>query len=146
MIADRPRRSCLYIPGSNERALSKAKSLPTDVLIFDLEDGVAPESKIQARANIFGIMGAGGFGKRELIIRINDLDSEWGQQDISQAILAKADGILVPKISTNQDIFAVDAAMEGAGAGPDVALWIMIETPLAILNLAELAAAKKKPG
>ncbi len=139
--AHRPRRSVLYMPGANTRALEKAKSLPADSLIFDLEDAVAPEAKAEARANVCTAAKEGGYGKREVCIRINGLDTEWGLDDLKAAVAAGPDAILAPKVISGDDIRKLDAAMTEAGAPADMQLWVMIEMPLAILNIQEIAAA-----
>ncbi|MEM7633424.1 MAG: CoA ester lyase [Pseudomonadota bacterium] len=135
----RPRRSVLYMPGSNTRALEKAKTLAADTLILDLEDAVAPSAKAEARGFVCDAVRAGGYGKRELVIRINSLTSEWGMDDLSAAIEAGPDAILVPKVSTPFDIATVDKAM--ADAPQTVSIWAMMETPLAMLNAREIASA-----
>jgi citrate lyase subunit beta/citryl-CoA lyase len=142
MSAIRPRRSVLYMPGANERALEKARTLPADSLILDLEDAVAPEAKVEARERVCGVVKAGGYGPREIIIRANGLGTEWGADDIAAAVAAGPDAILAPKVDTGEDIARLDAAMKKAG-GKTPALWVMIETPLAILNLKEIASAAK---
>jgi len=131
----RPRRSCLYMPGANARALEKAKTLPADVLIFDLEDAVAPSAKDESRKRVAEVVKAGGYGAREIVVRINDLGSEWAADDLAMIKAVKPDGVLIPKISRAKDI-------EGA-ANANVPIWAMIETPLAIFNIAEIAAAPK---
>ena len=131
----RARRSVLYMPASNTRALEKARTLAADALIFDLEDSIAPESKIEARSMLAAALAAGGFGTRERIIRINDLDTPWGKDDMAAACALAPDAILIPKVST-----AVDVSKAASLVG-DIPLWVMIETPLAILNLKEIAAA-----
>jgi citrate lyase subunit beta/citryl-CoA lyase len=129
----RPRRSVLYMPGSNARALEKARSIAADALILDLEDAVAPDAKDVARAQVCDVVAARGFGKREVIVRINALSTPWGEADLAAANAAKPDAILVPKVSTPRDLeIDLDAG---------IALWAMIETPLAILNIAALAGA-----
>ncbi len=140
MTANRPRRSCLYMPGANARALEKAKTIAADTLLLDLEDAVAPDAKADARAQVCEAVKTGGYGKREIIIRTNGLDTEWGADDIKAAVAAGPDGILAPKVSTAADIKALDDALSAAGASADFSLWVMIETPLAILNLQEIAA------
>ena len=135
----RPRRSVLYMPGSNTRALEKAKTLAADALILDLEDAVAPSAKADARGFVCNAVKAGGYGKRELVIRINSLTSEWGMDDLSAAVQAEPDAILVPKVSTPFDIATVDKAM--ADAPETVSIWAMMETPLAMLNAREIASA-----
>jgi citrate lyase subunit beta/citryl-CoA lyase len=141
----RPRRSVLYMPGSNARALEKAKSLPADALILDLEDAVAPESKERARALVCQAVGGRGYGHRELIIRINALDTPWGEADIEAAAAAAPDAILIPKPGTGADIQRASAAMDRAGAASTTRLWAMIETPLAILNLADIVLPRRPP-
>ncbi len=135
----RPRRSVLYMPGSNTRALEKARSLAADALILDLEDAVAPSAKQDARGFVCDAVKTGGYGRRELIIRINSLTSEWGMDDLAAAIEAGPDAILVPKVSTPFDIATVDKAM--ADAPETVSIWAMMETPLAMLNAREIASA-----
>lgn len=139
----RPRRSVLYMPGANERALEKAKTLPADSLILDLEDAVAPEAKLEARERVCGVVKAGGYGPRELIIRINGQDTEWGKADLKAAAHAKPDAILAPKVTSGDDIRWLDEALSEAGASAQMGLWVMIETPLSILNIKEIAATKK---
>ena len=138
-LSARPRRSCLYMPGANARALEKAKSLPADTLIFDLEDAVAPEAKSAAREQVYAHIANGGYGPREIVVRINALDSEWGDADVARLATSGADAILAPKVETVRDVERVHAAMAGAGAPESMALWIMIETPRAILNIGDIA-------
>ena len=142
MIA-RPRRSCLYMPGANAKALEKAKTLAADVLLLDLEDSVAPEAKAEARAQVVAAVKAGGYGKREVIVRCNALATPWGRDDIAAAGPAGPDGLLAPKVESAEEVRALDAAMSAAGFPAHATLWVMIETPRAILNLAEIAAAAK---
>lgn len=139
--AHRPRRSCLYMPGANARALEKARELPADTLILDLEDAVAPEAKAEARGAIAAALAAGGYGKRELVVRMNELDSEWGHADLEMAVKSGAAAVLAPKVTGARDIERLDAALKKAGAGEGFALWVMIEMPLAILNIKDIAAA-----
>jgi citrate lyase subunit beta/citryl-CoA lyase len=134
----RPRRSVLFVPGSNARALERARALPTDALILDLEDAVAPEAKETARAQVCEAVRA-GFGKRETVVRINALSTPWGAKDLAAAAAAGPDAILVPKVSTPDELRAVEQRL--AGADCSLALWAMVETPLAILNIAALAGA-----
>jgi citrate lyase subunit beta / citryl-CoA lyase len=134
----RPRRSVLYMPGSNARALEKARTLPADALILDLEDAVAPEVKSDARRRVCEAVGAGGYGGRELVIRINALDTPWGAEDLAAAIAVRPDAILVPKPGAGADLRTV--AERVAAAGAPIPLWAMVETPRALLNLQELAA------
>jgi citrate lyase subunit beta/citryl-CoA lyase len=138
--AVRPRRSVLYMPGANERALEKAKTLAADCLILDLEDAVAPEAKVEARERVCSTVKAGGYGPRELIIRVNGLDTEWGLKDLEAAVEAKPDAILAPKVATGHDIEKLEAGLISAQAHAGLQLWVMIETPLAILNLKDIAS------
>ena len=131
----RPRRSCLYMPGSNARALDKARGLPADVLILDLEDAVAPEAKAQARTQVAAAVKDKAFGHREVVVRINALDSVWGRDDMAAIVAAKPDAVLVPKVSGVHDLATAAAA---AGTLP---LWAMIETPLGLLDARHIAAA-----
>lgn len=141
MTTHRPRRSCLYMPGANTRALEKAKTIPADSLIFDLEDAVAPEAKEEARANVCQAAKEGGYGSREVVIRINGLDTDWGLDDLKAAVEAGPDAILAPKVIDGGDIDRLNDAMSRAGAPEDMNLWVMIEMPKAILNIQEIAEA-----
>ena len=131
----RPFRSVLYIPGSKDRALDKARSLPVDAIIFDLEDAVSPESKVEARGTLKAALDQGGYGNRYKIIRINGLDTEWGAEDIAALLDAPADAILVPKVNSAADIDAVKTLL-----GNDTPIWAMIETPAGVLHSSEIAA------
>ncbi len=142
----RPRRSVLYMPGSNARALEKAKTIAADALILDLEDAVAPEAKETARGQVCGAVEAGGYGHRELVIRINGLDTPWGAADLAAAAAVAPDAVLLPKPGTGADIVRASEALAKAGAPEKTRLWAMIETPLAILNLSDIAAAARRPG
>jgi citrate lyase subunit beta/citryl-CoA lyase len=137
----RPRRSVLYMPGSNARALDKGRSLPADGLILDLEDAVAPDAKATARDQIGAAVKAGGYGRREIIIRVNGLDGPWGQADVAMAARSGADAILLPKVESANEVHALDQLMQRGGAPSDLAIWCMIETPLGVLRSAEIAAA-----
>ncbi|MEL6857969.1 MAG: CoA ester lyase [Pseudomonadota bacterium] len=137
----RPRRSCLYMPGANTRALEKAKSLAADCVIFDLEDAVAPEAKLEARTAVTEAVKAGGYGPREVVIRINGLDTEWGIDDLKAAVAAGPDAILAPKVIDGGDIDRLNDAMSRAGAPDEMGLWVMIEMPKAILNVQDIAEA-----
>ncbi|MEM7426823.1 MAG: CoA ester lyase, partial [Pseudomonadota bacterium] len=134
----RPRRSVLYMPGINERALEKAKSIPADSLILDLEDSVAPDSKEAARALVCERVAAGGYGSREIIIRINGLDSEWGEADLEAAARTGADGILVPKVNSADEILDAAERRKEAGGAASQQVWAMIETPLGVLNAQQI--------
>ncbi|HEY0105543.1 MAG TPA: CoA ester lyase [Rhizomicrobium sp.] len=141
MTTLRPRRSVLYMPGSNARALEKARSLPADALILDLEDAVAPDGKDVARQQVCDVVRARGFGKREVIVRINALTTPWGEADLSAVSEAQPDAILVPKISTPADLNDVEARLVAYHHLRKMAVWAMVETPAAILNIAAIAAS-----
>ncbi len=138
----RPRRSVLYMPGSNARALEKAKTLAADALILDLEDAVAPDAKDEARTRVAEAVAAGGYGARELIIRVNGLSTPWGEADLAAAADAGPDAILVPKVETAEDVAEIGRRLAARGTDAGVKLWVMMETPLAMLNAAEIAAAR----
>jgi citrate lyase subunit beta/citryl-CoA lyase len=140
----RLRRSVLYMPGSNARALDKARTLPADALIFDLEDAVAPGQKEAARRSVAAALTAGGYGERELIVRVNLPDGPWGPEDIRAAAAAGADAVLIPKVSSSEDVERAAALMRATGA-PNLRLWIMMETPLAILAAEPIARAAADP-
>lgn len=133
-----PYRSVLYMPGSNARALEKARTMDVDALILDLEDAVAPAEKVAARALVCDAVRQGGYGARRVLIRVNAADTDWGADDISAAIAAAPDGILLPKVNAAQDLIAVDQQISGR---PELRLWAMMETPAAMLNAANIAAA-----
>jgi citrate lyase subunit beta / citryl-CoA lyase len=136
----RPRRSALYMPGSNARAMEKARELPADAVIFDLEDAVAPDVKATARALIIEALKKGGFGHRDVLVRINGLDTVWWRDDLAVAA-AGPDAMLVPKVSTPEQLREVSKHLTGVRADASVRLWAMRETPLAMLNAREIAAA-----
>src|SRR5437899_4189332 len=137
----RPRRSLLFMPGSNARALEKARSLPADGIILDLEDSVAPDAKAHAREQIAATIAAGGLGRREVLIRVNALDSPYWIDDVTMAGRAKPDGILVPKISSVEDLAAIADRLADIGADRSIRVWAMIETARAVLHAEELGAA-----
>ncbi|MGY4317361.1 HpcH/HpaI aldolase/citrate lyase family protein [Bradyrhizobium sp. JR3.5] len=139
----RPRRSLLFMPGSNARALEKARTLAADGIILDLEDSVAPDAKATAREQIAKAVAARGFGKREVLIRINALDSPWWVDDIGMAGKVQPDGILVPKISTVDDLNAVADRLSDINAPASIRVWAMIETARAVLDADKLAAASQ---
>src|SRR5688500_13430976 len=139
----RPRRSLLFMPGSNARALEKARILPADGIILDLEDSVAPDAKTLARDQIAQAIAAGGFGKREVLIRITALASPWWIDDLNMAGKARPDGILVPKISTVKDLTAIADRLADINADISIRVWAMIETARAVLGAEELAAASR---
>ena len=139
----RPRRSVLYMPGSNARALDKAKTLPADGVILDLEDSVAPEAKEAARQQVVDAVKAGGFGTREVFIRVNGVDTPWHADDLSAAAHAAPDVILVPKVSSSDTLELIGRRMLDMGTNHKTRVWAMIETPLAIFNILEIAAAAR---
>jgi citrate lyase subunit beta / citryl-CoA lyase len=141
----RPRRSLLFMPGSNARALEKARNLPADGIILDLEDSVAADAKALARDQIAQAIAAKGFGKREVLIRINSLDTPWWTDDIAMAGKARPDGILVPKISSVEDIATIADRLGEVGADSAIQVWAMIETARAVLHAEELAATSRDP-
>jgi citrate lyase subunit beta / citryl-CoA lyase len=140
----RPRRSVLYMPGSNARAMEKARELPADAVILDLEDAVAPDAKARARELIVKALKDGGFGRREVVVRVNGLDTAWWADDLAVAA-AKPDAVLVPKVSTPEQVRQVAARLASAGAPPGLRIWAMMETPLAMLNVRDIAAAALDP-
>jgi citrate lyase subunit beta/citryl-CoA lyase len=137
----RPRRSVLYMPGSNKRALDKARTLPADALIMDLEDAVAPEAKNAARENVIAAIQAGGYGDRELVIRINALHTPWGKKDLVAAATAAVDAVLVPKIDDAAELNKVVDLLAINGAPKQLKVWAMAETPLAMININSIARA-----
>jgi citrate lyase subunit beta/citryl-CoA lyase len=142
----RPRRSLLFMPGSNPRALDKARTLPADGVILDLEDAVAPEAKAAARTQIAGTIAAGGFGPREVMIRINALDTPWWGDDLAMAAKANPDAIVVPKVSSVEDLALVTERLASAGAPDRVKVWAMIETALSLLHVEALSATAQHAG
>ncbi|HET7723440.1 MAG TPA: CoA ester lyase [Propionibacteriaceae bacterium] len=144
MAAYRPRRSVLYLPASNARALAKARTLPCDGVILDLEDAVAPDAKPEARQAAADAVRTGGFGRRELAIRVNAVGTEWHEADLAAACAAGPDAVVVPKVDTADTVAALAEAFERYGAPSHTALWAMIETPTAVLHAAEIAAASDR--
>jgi citrate lyase subunit beta/citryl-CoA lyase len=140
----RPRRSVLYLPASNERALEKAKTLAVDGLILDLEDAVAPDAKVTARELACAAALSGAYGMRELTIRINGLGTPWHEDDLVAACASGPDGILVPKVSSADEVRSLASAMEAAGVPSHTALWAMVETPRAILDAAAIGSASPR--
>jgi citrate lyase subunit beta/citryl-CoA lyase len=128
------------MPGANERALEKARSLAADTLLLDLEDAVAPDAKLTAREAILSAVKQGGYGYREIVIRMNGLSTEWGADDLKMAVSSGAKAVLAPKVESAADIHALDKALTEAGAPADFGLWVMIEMPKAILHIEEIAA------
>jgi citrate lyase subunit beta/citryl-CoA lyase len=139
----RPRRSVLYMPGSNARALEKARTLPADGVILDLEDAVAPDAKEAARKQVAETVKAGGFGAREVFIRVNAIDTPWHADDLTAAAQAAPDGIVVPKISSPGQLEMLGQRLLDMGTDHRTRIWAMIETPIAIFNVQAIAAAAK---
>ncbi len=142
--AIRPRRSVLYMPGANERALEKAKGLPADAIILDLEDAVAPDAKGEARDRVCAAVASGEYGSRELTIRVNGLDTAWHADDIRAAAEAGPAAVVVPKVSSVAEVATVEKGLEAAGAPDHTAIWAMVETPAAMLHAEEIAAASDR--
>ena len=140
----RPRRSVLYMPGSNARALEKARSLPADGLILDLEDAVAPDAKASARDQVRAAIGAGGYAPREVILRVNGLVTPWGHADLEAAATAGADAVLLPKVESADAVRQALAVLDGAGGPADLPIWCMMETPRAMLRAEEIASASPR--
>ncbi|MGR9090434.1 MAG: HpcH/HpaI aldolase/citrate lyase family protein [Gammaproteobacteria bacterium] len=138
-----PRRSVLYLPGANTRALDKARTLPCDSLILDLEDAVAPSNKGAARANVAAAVRAGGFGYRELIVRVNGLDTPWGHDDLRAVADLELAAVLFPKVDSAAAVPTLIEALDAAG-GQALPLWLMIESPASILNVAAIACASPR--
>lgn len=144
MTTYRPRRSVLYMPGANDKALEKAKTLPTDAIIFDTEDSVSPDMKEVAREKVAAAVNSGAYGKRELTIRVNSIETEWHEADVRSAAAAGPSGIVVPKVNSAADVAAVEALLESAGAPDHTKIWAMLETPAAIENAVEIATASER--
>src|SRR4051794_22958847 len=142
----RPRRSVLYLPGSNPRALDKARTLPADGLIFDLEDAVAPEAKEAARATVAAALNEGGYAPRELILRVNGLDTVWGHADLAVAATLPIDAVLLPKVESADLVRLTVSILDALGAPPALSVWCMIETPLGALRAADIAGAGSRLG
>ena len=139
----RPRRSVLYMPAANERALEKAKTIPADALIFDLEDAVAPDAKESARANAVAAAGSGEYGNREITIRANGLDTPWGADDLAAAATSGAAAVVIPKVASTEDLDEVARRLDASGAPAELTIWAMIETPTAILDIRSIAAHER---
>jgi citrate lyase subunit beta / citryl-CoA lyase len=137
----RPRRSVLYMPGSNGRALEKAKTLAADGLIFDLEDAVAPDAKVAARQQVCEAVRTGGYGRRELIVRVNGLATLWGREDLAAVASCGADAVLLPKVESAALVRQAWDMLTASGASEHLAIWCMLETPLGILHAEEIAAS-----
>ena len=142
--AYRPRRSVLYMPAANDRAMEKAKSLPVDGIIFDLEDAVAPDAKLEARAKACAAVRDPAYGRRELTIRVNGMDTAWHDDDLRAAAAAGPDAVVVPKVSSAAEVHRIEAALVAAGAPDRTSIWAMVETPVAMLHAEEIAAASAR--
>ncbi len=140
----RPRRSVLYMPGANERALEKAKSLPADAIIFDLEDAVAPNAKDEARDRVCAAARSGHYGTRELAIRANGLGTQWHDADVAAIAATGPDAIVVPKIDSVDDVRVIEAALDEGGAPATTAIWAMVETPIAMMRAADIAGCSDR--
>jgi citrate lyase subunit beta/citryl-CoA lyase len=140
----RPRRSVLYMPGSNEKALEKAKGIPADALILDLEDAVAPDAKPEARERVCAAVSGGGYGDRELAIRANGIGTPWHEDDLKAIAAAGPDAVVVPKVNTADEVRAIEAALDAAGAPDHTRIWAMLETPVAMLHAEEVAGASER--
>ena len=135
----RPRRSVLYMPAANERALEKAKTIPADALIFDLEDAVSPDAKQTARANAVAAAQSGDYGNREITIRCNGLTTPWGADDLAAAARSGAAAVVIPKVNSRAYLEEIDRLLVLAGAPDELTIWVMIETPTAILDIRTIA-------
>jgi len=140
----RPLRSVLFMPASNARALDKARGLAADGLIFDLEDAVAPDGKRAARDNVAQALAVGGYGRRELILRVNALTTEWGHADMVAAAAMPLNGVLLPKVESADTVQQAEAVLADAGAPEHLAIWCMIETPLGVLRVEQIAASSPR--
>jgi citrate lyase subunit beta / citryl-CoA lyase len=145
-VADtlRPRRSVLYMPGANERALEKAAGLPADALILDLEDAVAPDAKAEARERVCEAAGSGRYGAREVTIRINGVGTPWHDDDLRAVAAAGADAVVVPKVDGAGAVHAIEKGLDAAGAPEHMAIWAMVETPVAMLGAREVAETSER--
>jgi len=140
-VVARPRRSVLYMPGANARALAKAATLPADALILDLEDSVAPAAKADGRARVVEAARSGIHAPREVVIRVNAIGTEWHDADVAAVATAGADAVLVPKVESATQVQAVEAALVAAGAPDELSMWAMVETPLGVLDARAIATA-----
>jgi citrate lyase subunit beta/citryl-CoA lyase len=144
MAPVRPRRSALYVPGSNARALAKARGLPADVLLIDLEDAVAPSAKEEARRAVLEDLARGGHGPAERVVRVNGLSTPWGEADLAAAARSGADAVLLPKVEGAAGVREAERRLAGAGAPPGLAIWAMVETPRGVLGAPEIAGASPR--
>jgi len=145
MSNTRPRRSALYVPGSNIRAQEKAKTLPVDAIIFDLEDSVADEVKPQARDQVVDMIRGGGFGHREIVMRVNPARTEFFEDDMTAAVKARPDAVLLSKVESTAEIFAAERHLRGRPETQGITLWAMVETARGLIDIAEIAASVRKP-
>ncbi len=139
-----PRRSVLYMPGANDKALEKAKGLPADAIILDTEDSVAPDMKAEAREKVAAAATSGEYGSREITIRVNSLDTEWCEDDLRSAARAAPAGIVVPKVDSAADVATIERILEAAGVADHTRIWAMLETPTAIENSLEIATSSER--
>ncbi|MFJ8812913.1 HpcH/HpaI aldolase/citrate lyase family protein [Amycolatopsis thermoflava] len=144
MSGVKPRRSVLYMPGANERALEKAKTLPADALILDLEDAVATDAKEAARERVCAAAASGDYGSREVTIRVNGLDTEWHDADLRAAAQAGPAAVVVPKVNSAAEVHNIERALELGGAPDSTKIWAMVETPVAMLHAEEIASASER--
>jgi citrate lyase subunit beta/citryl-CoA lyase len=140
----RPRRSVLYMPGANERALEKAQTIPADALILDLEDAVAPDAKPEARERVCAAAGSGAYGRREIAIRANGIGTEWHDADLAAIAAAGPDAVVIPKINSAAEVHQIEKALEAGGAPDRTRIWAMLETPVAMLTAHEIAASSER--
>lgn len=140
----RPRRSALYLPGANGRALEKAETLPTDALILDLEDAVAPDAKADARRRVCTAAASGGYGSREVTIRVNGIGTQWHDDDLRAVAETGPAAVVVPKINSAADVHAIERALEAGGAPDHTTIWAMLETPVAVLHAEEITTASER--
>ena len=146
MTTLRPRRCVLYMPGSNARALEKAKTLAADAFIFDLEDAVSPDAKPTARKQVVAAVESRGYGQREVVVRVNAPGTPWCEEDIAAAAKARPDAILVPKVNSAAMVHELAAKLKALNAPESVRLWAMMETPIASLNAQQIAGRQSAPG
>ena len=142
----RPRRSALYMPGSNARALEKGRTLAADALILDLEDAVAPDAKEEARRQVVAALAEGGYGQREILVRVNGLDGDWGHDDVAAVAKSGADAVLLPKVESAEAVRELEAYLVACEAPAALAIWCMIETPLGVLHAEEIAWGSQRLG
>lgn len=145
-VTFRPRRSVLYMPGSNARALEKGKTVAADCLILDLEDAVAPDAKSLAREQVVKAVQEGGYGKRELLVRVNGMNTPWGYEDLVAAAQSGADGVLIPKVDSAEAVRQAEAVLDASGAPKDLSIWCMMETARGMLHAEEIAESSPRLG